>query len=111
VPASARGLRIERETFAALGDFVDELKRQEYPASVAGKCPVPHTVPAESLTVDARWPANAEAPVFSPVPRPIPEGDGERAYVLLQVLQRLPIAALRTRRIGQLAPEADGYPC
>jgi hypothetical protein len=77
-----RVMRDNRQKFTAFGGFLDELERQEYPASMAGKCPVPHTHPAGNLVVDARRPANAEPPIFSPVPSPVPVGDGERAYVL-----------------------------
>ena len=85
----------DREKYADFGEFLDELERQEYPASMAGKCPVQHTNPARNLTVAERWPASAEPPIFSPVPSPVPVGDGERAYVLFHmILRRLWIAVL-----------------
>jgi hypothetical protein len=86
-----RVIRIERETFTAFGEFLDELKRQEYPASIAGECPVPHTHPAGDLAAATRRPARAEPAVVSPVPSPDPVGDGEHAYVQSDlILRRLP---------------------
>ncbi len=55
---------------------------------MAGKCPVPHPSPAGNLAVAARRPTSAEPPVFSPVPSPIPVGDGERASVLFHMILR-----------------------
>jgi hypothetical protein len=75
-----RVMRDHREKFTVFGEFLDELERQEYPASMAGKCPVPHTNPAGNLAVAAIWSASAEPAIFSPVPSPVPVGDGERAY-------------------------------
>ena len=74
-----RVMRDNREKFTAFGEFLDELERQEYPASMAGKCSVPHPESAGNLALAARWPASAEARIFSPVSSPVPVGDGERA--------------------------------
>jgi hypothetical protein len=83
-----RVMRAHREKFTAFGEFLDELEQQEYPASMVGKCPVPHANPAGNLAVAARWPASAEPPIFSPVPSPVPMGDGERGYVLFDMILR-----------------------
>jgi hypothetical protein len=80
-----RVMRDHQENFTALGEFLAELKRQEYPASNVGRCQVPHTHPTGIFAAAARRPPNAEPPIFSPVPDPVPVGDGERAYVLLQM--------------------------
>jgi hypothetical protein len=81
-----RVMRDHKEKFTAFGDFLDELERQEYPASMLGMCPVPHAHPGGNLTVATRRPASAEPPIISPVPNPIPIGDGEHAYVLLHMI-------------------------
>lgn len=77
--------------FAAFKEFLDELERQEYPASMVGMCPVVHPDPAGSLAAAARWPPSAEPPIYSPMPSPVPVADGPRAYVLA-------IASLRPGR-------------
>jgi hypothetical protein len=82
-----RVMRDDREKFKAFGEFLNELQQQEYPASMVGKCTHPHRNSARNLAVDERWAASAEPPIFSPVPGAVPEGDGERAYVPLRVLQ------------------------
>jgi hypothetical protein len=74
-----RVMRDDRKKFTAFGEFLDELERQEYPASLAGKCHVPHANPG----IVARRLANTEPPIFSPVRNPVPTGDGEHAYVLI----------------------------
>lgn len=73
-------MRDHREKFTAFGEFLDELERQEYPASMVGKCPVPHKNPAGNLAVAEIWLASAERAIFSPVPSAVPVGDGEHAY-------------------------------
>jgi hypothetical protein len=75
-----RVMRDHREKFAAFGEFLDESERQEYPASMLGKCRVPHTNPGGNLGVAAIWLASAETAIFSPVPSAVPVGDGEHAY-------------------------------
>jgi hypothetical protein len=74
-----RVMRDHREKFTAFGEFLDELERQEYFASMVGKCPFPHPNPAGNLAVAAIWQASAEPAIFSPVPSPVPVGDGEHA--------------------------------
>jgi hypothetical protein len=75
-----RVMRDNREKFTAFGEFLDELERHEYPASMVGKCPAPHTKPAGILAVAAIRLTSAEPAIFSPVPSPVPVGDGEHAY-------------------------------
>ncbi len=75
-----RVLRDHRAKFAAFGEFLDELERQEYPASMVGKCPVLHTNPVRNLAVAAVRLVSAEPEIFSPVPAAVPVGDGEYAY-------------------------------
>jgi hypothetical protein len=93
-----RILRDDRKKFTAFGEFLDELERQEYPASMAGKCPVPHTMPAGNLAVAARRSAIAEPPIFSPVPSPVPVGDGERADALFHMILRRTDISISTRQ-------------
>jgi hypothetical protein len=91
-----RVMRDDREKFKAFGEFLEELERQEYPASMVGKCPHPHTNSARNLAVAERWPASAEPPIFSPVPNAVPVGDGERAYVLPDMIPRPLLDVLRS---------------
>jgi hypothetical protein len=74
-----RVMRDDRKKFTAFGEFLNELERQEYPASMVGKCPVPHTNPARNLTVAATLLASEEPAIFSPVPSPVPVDDGDHA--------------------------------
>ena len=92
-----RVMRDNPKKFTLFEDFLNELEQQEYPASRIGKCTVPHHDPAGHLAVAARWPASAEPPIFTPVPSPVPVGDGELAYVLLPYGPSLVIGSLSTR--------------
>jgi len=85
-----RVMRDDHDKFKAFDEFLNELKHEEYPASTLGKCAHPHMNAARNRAVAERWPASADPPIFSPVPNAVPEGDGERAYVPIQVAYLTP---------------------
>jgi hypothetical protein len=99
-----RAMRDHPANFTAFAEFLAELKRQEYPASTVGRCPLPHTHPAGIIDAAARRAPNPELPIRSPVPVPVPLSDGVHAYVLV------PLALRRLRRPGyrsKRAPQPD----
>jgi len=67
-----RVMRDDWAKYPEFGKFLKELEQQEYPASMRGKCPVPHAKPPA-----AGWDARAEPPIFSPVPSPVPLGNDD----------------------------------
>ena len=105
-----RVMRNNRKQFTAFGEFLDELERQEYPAAMAGKCPVPHKHPAGNFAfAQDNW--RARNPGLLPGAEPQPRG---RWRARLRSVRYDPSAVIRSLPcgvclIGQLAPEADGH--
>jgi hypothetical protein len=77
-------MRQDRETFTLFREFLDELEQQEYPASMAGMCPVPHPDNIGHPALSERRLASMPAPVYSPVPGPEPVRDD----LLLLIVRR-----------------------